>query len=665
MKPVRLTAAALMAAALLLAAPAPATAQGGRPFLPDEQTLGTEHFLIHFTTTGQHSVPIVDADRSGVPDYVESVAAAMELSWAVQVGQMGWPAPPGDGGEAGDTRIDVYLEEVLAGGEAGYVETNGFVGDNPNTQTQERRAAYGFMVLDDDYEEIDPASGESPDGLMRATTAHEFNHLLQAGLDNQDVHAWFYEATASWMEDEIHDEVNDVVYYLDAVMKNADICPVAYEARGDSTHWYGMWIFNRLLSERYGPEVVRDVWLTMPELNGYRAMDAALATRGTTLEAAFRDMAVANLLRAYEEGDTYPTVRVEGEAEVGGYSPPDGVQSFGADYVALRADSPVTVSLLAAASPLTLGAVGVRGGEADVYAAPGRELTLDPAAYDEVFLLVFNEERSVVEDECRFADYTLSVLPASAESSAPADVLSAAAYVSPLGAAVTLTEGGASSYRPPDEPFITDTEDYATAPETLNVPFDVLVPASLPSGYAFDYAYILTQEDLGEDVPYYAPGGGVMANFDYLDDAGNWLSIGESTIEPNTTLEQWLADIGYDSPGEIVQVAGHPVLSEDLSEPGSPWYSATLILDGLFIVVDGDHSEADTLAMVEGLVEAAADPAQPGRQPGQVPPVPSGPSLALPEMGAVALAGLGLVCAGAACMGGVVVLLVVMLLRRR
>lgn len=664
--------AALLAAALLLATPGAAfagsAAQGGRPSLPAEQTLGTEHFVVRYTTTGQHSVPVVDADRSGVPDYVEAVADALEYNWTVQIEQMGWPAPPDDRGEGGDERIDVYLEEVLAGGEAGYVETNGFVGDNPNTPGQERRAAYGYMVLDDDYEELDPASSGSPDGLMRATVAHEFNHLLQAGLDNQDVHAWYYEATASWMEDALHDEVNDVVFYLDSVMKNPDICPVAFEARGDSAHWYGMWIFNQFLSERYGPEVVRDIWLAMPELNAYRAMDEVLAARGTTLEAAFRDMAVANLLRAYEEGSTYPTVRVEGEIGIGVYRPPDGVQGLGADYVALAAAEPVEVSLVESGGMLGLSAVGVRGGEAAVIRAAGG-LTLDPAAYDAVYLVIHNDERAVVENECRFADYAISVAPATGEPTAPTATLPAPAYVSPLGEAVALTEGGQNTYRPPDEPFMQDSDAYVTAPEALDVPFDVLVPASPPPGYTFDYAYVLTQADLGTDAPYYAPGGGDMANLDYLDEPGNWLSIGES-VSPYATLEEWLADIGYDSPGEIVTVDGHPVLLEDLSQPDGTWYSATLILDGLFIVADGDRSAADTLVLVEGLIAAAraepesqATPSEPAAT--APPPTLPQPSLALPELGGIAMAGLGLLCGALLCVSGVAVLGVVLLLRRR
>ena len=92
------------------------------------------------------------------------------------------------------------------------------------------------------------------------------------------------------------------------------------------------------------------------------------------------------------------------------------------------------------------------------------------------------------------------------------------------------------------------------------------------------------------------PNGGNSANYDYLDDAGNWLSIAESP-SPYGTVDEWLTAIDYDTPGTIQTIAGEEVLIEDLGEPGDPWVSATLIVNGLFIVVDGDHTEADVVGL--------------------------------------------------------------------
>lgn len=608
-----LAAAALLAVLILSAATArPAAAQPagqhGRPVLPDEELLGTEHFLIHYTRTGRMAVEPTDLDGSAAPDYVERLAATLEHVWQVQIDELGWPAPPGDGFLGGDARLDVYLEDILTGGYAGYVDTEGgFLGDNPGTPEQERRAAFAYMVLDNDYREAESTYGETAMGLMQATVAHEFNHAIQAGIDDRDLHAWLYEAAATWMEDQVYDDIDDGIYYLNSLYKNPDICLVAEVARGDDLHWYSSWLLLQMMSERYGPEVVRSIWENLRQYNGFGAVDAALAEHGSSLVLESRDFAVANLLRAYDEGHLYPTVRVEGEAAPGTFEPPDGVQSLGADYVRLAGSGLLTVTLASLDASLSLRAVGVRGGEADVYDAIGGSLTLDSSSYSEVYLVVHNDDLVAHENECRFAGYTLEVVAASGQAAAGALAWPADRFVSPYdGPIVSGQDAGTAQYRPPDAPFTNGPASYSTTPEGLDVSFAPIIPVALPEGYVFDYGYIMTEQDFGESAPYYVPGGGETANFDYLDEAGNWLSVAESR-SPYRALGEWMDAIEYDdSPGTIHQIDGVEVLVEDLSSSAEVWISATLILDGLFVVVDGDSAEADVLELVNSLVDAAS-----------------------------------------------------------
>lgn len=601
--------------AVAAATPAPAAAeplaQDGRPTLPDEQTFGTEHFLIHYTLSGHGAVIPTDTTGSGVPDFVERVAETLEYVWTTEIDQMGWPPPPSDSGEGGDTRMDVYLDELLEDGYAGYVDTaGGFIGDNPLTDEQERQAAYAFMVLDDDYAEVD-YEVETPDDLMRATVAHEFNHTLQAGIDDRDPHAWLYEGTATWMEDQVFPNVNDGVYYLDSMFKSPDTCLVAEESNEDDLHWYSTWLLLRHLSERYGDDVVLHIWESMRQFSGFGAIDAALSGYGTTLEAESRDFAVANLLRAYNEGQLYPTVLVEGQAAVGEYTPISGVQSLAADYVRLSAGAGMlSVALTGTDGPLTLRAVAIRGADADVIDGADGQLTVDPDAYDEVYLVVHNDSRSPAVSECVYNSYRLVVQPSADAATPVAVVWGADHFLSPFDEAVTVSGGeGSSTYRPPDAPFMDEADQYAMNPEDLAVDFETLIPVSLPADYAFDYGYIMTAVDFGDSAIFYVPGGGDSANFDYLDPAGNWLSIAESP-SPYDTIQAWLDDIQYETPGQIIEVGGVDVLMEDLSEPDMVWFSATLVLDGLFIVVDSDHGEDEVITLIEGLIAAAEQPAE-------------------------------------------------------
>jgi hypothetical protein len=608
----------------------PAAAQAvsglnGRPVLPNEQTFGTAHFVIHYTLTGHQGIDRADANGNGAPDYVEIVADTMEHVWQVEVEVMGWAPPPPDRGEGGDTRIDVYLDNILADGYAGYVESGGgHIGDNPLTAEGERNATYGFMVLDNDYIEVldEPNPTETPLQLMQASAAHEFNHLIQGGYDDMDPHLWLYEATASWMEDEVYDDVNDTLYYIDAVFDNPDVCLVAETARGNDEHWYGEWLLLRLMSERYGSDIIPSIWAYSRDLDGFASINAALAPLGSSLVDETRDFAVANLLRAYEEGETYPAVRLEGEAGLGTFTPSDGVQGLGADYVRLVGSGNVTVALSDSSGMLFMRAVGVQANspQADVIAATGGSLTVNLDAYQAVFVVVHNDEPTSSEARCRFTGYSLTVAPAAGPASLVEAVWPAENFELPGSSVGGHSDSNSSNYQPPgDTPYASGV--FADTPTGLDVPFQTLIPTVLPPGYAFDYAYIMTPEDFGQSAPYYVPGGEVSANFDYLDEDGNWLSISE-TPSPYATLQEWLNDIDYDTPGEIQNISGVDVLLEDLSMGSDIWYSDTLILNGLFIVVDGDHSAEDTLALVRSLIEASQASPQVATPPVMLQPTP-------------------------------------------
>ncbi len=661
----------------------PLRGSGQRPVLPNEQTYGTDNFLIHFTTTGGSAVPQADANGDGTPDYVERVAEALEYTWDVEIRQMGWAPPPPDGGAGGDDRLDVYLEEVMANGFAGYADSEGgFVGDNPLTPERERRSSSSYLALDDDYAELNSAAtDETPDELMQATVAHEFNHVVQSGYDAFDPHLWLYEATATWMEDQVYDEVNDGVFYLRDVFDQPDTCLVAEQG------WYANWLLLRLLSERYGPEIIRQIWEHSRELDGFASIDLALKPHGSSLVQESRDYGIAMLLRSYEEGYLYPPIFIEGTAPVGSFTPSSGVESLGVDFIRLTGPGTVTVALNSSSPALSLRAVGIRGPDADVIDNDATSLSVDLSGYEQAFALVHNADQTNDEETCSAASYSITVTeggtPTAVRSTWPAEYFGETVEAPP-GA----EEEGPGAVQPiTGVPYSGGAEDASDSPTGLDVSFETLIPATVPAGYVFDYAYIMTEDDFGTNADFYIPGGGEAANFDYMDQENNWLSIAESP-SPYGTVDEWLTDIDYDSPGEIIDVRGTEVLIEDLSDDDGIWYSATLILDGLFIVVDGDHTEEDVLTLVAGLVEAVGSApsgeeltaptdvptVEPSAAPNVAPtqPAPTGvPPAADGLDGATTgfVAGFGLlVCGGGLCLIGLLVVLsmvIVLRLRRQ
>lgn len=411
----------------------------GRPRLSGPaQALDTEHFRVHYTLEGEDAVPADDENGDGNPDYVEEVGRALEYSWFAAIEHFGWAAPPPDNDLGGDDRYDVYLQNIMDEEYAGYTDTDGdnsVIGDNPNTPDLiEDASTHSHIVLDNDYREYgeSPSPGISVLDYMRSTAAHEFNHAVQFGYDGTEPHDWVWEATATWMEEESFDSINEVRGTLEAVFKSPDSCQLSEGGEDrweDVDHWYGMWIFIRYLSEHYGHEAVLRLWELIASHDGYAAWDALMDENHTTFEDLFRDYSVALLTRDFEEGLSYPVVRLEGRTGVGQtFVPQDGVQQLGADYIEIEANGPITVSL--SAENLTGVVVGFRKDQSLVYPLWANQVSMDGSQHERSYLIVMNLQRAKGEATCQFTPYQVRVESGGSPES-PAWQLPAPHFVSP------------------------------------------------------------------------------------------------------------------------------------------------------------------------------------------------------------------------------------------
>lgn len=398
------------------------------------QTLDTEHFRIHYTLSGGDAVPRQDNNGNQQPDYVEHVARALEYVWYAEIEVFGWPAPPADGSLGGDGRVDVYLQNIMTDEDtAGYVTTSqrgATVGDNPNTEIRETNSQHSYMVLDNDYREIASPRSQTNLDYMRVVVAHEFMHVIQYGIDGSEPAEWLWEATATWIEDEVYDHINDGLTVLTAPFKAPDSCQMAYggeERVEDLDNWYGQWLFLRFISERYGHATVRAIWEQAVTHDGYGAVGRALAAVGTSLPEVFREYSLALLTRDFEEGDTYPLLRLEGVAVVDEpFTPVDGVAQMGADYIEIEASAPVTIRL---EGSLPGWVVGVRGEEVHLYTLEDGPAGVDAAAFERLYLIVMNPEAALRERHCAFTDYSVQVLSGGAPQTA--DEIRGRAYFHP------------------------------------------------------------------------------------------------------------------------------------------------------------------------------------------------------------------------------------------
>ncbi|MBT3389267.1 MAG: hypothetical protein HN413_02550 [Chloroflexi bacterium] len=565
----------------------------GRPILSGtEEILDSEHFRIHYTSKGRDAV----ASAS----YVDEVAQALEHVWKVEIDQFGWAAPPPDDGIGGDDRYDVYLQEILWDGTFGYVEggedsryrSDGQVGDNPNTAAVEERASASFMVLDNDYADLEEFAIENytVTSVMQSTVAHEFNHAIQFGYDGEEPADWLWEATATWMQDEVYDDVNDGIEDLYAVFKSPDSCQLAYggeERVEDENHWYGEWIFLRYISENYGHQTVRTIWEQAAALDSYAALEAALNAAGTTLDETLRGFSLALLTREFEEGAAYPVLRLESTATgAGTFTPVDGVGQMAADYIEILANGVVTVKLDDDA--LTPLLVGIAGGQASVFEFNGAQASVDASAFDHLYLIVINPERAADEYDCYFSEYSVDI-SAGGQTQPAAETLSATNFSAPE----------VEELMDPAEYWGDEYGNY----ESIEAPAE-LTPAYLPAGYEFYEAYLMQAAEFGEDAYWYAPDGGELTVVDFYGPGDEDFISVSSASTSFTNLDEFLTDADWEPlDEEWFTFNSVDVLIEDVSDEYGPYSYATYILGDQFIVVEGNLSVDEMAKVVESMLK--------------------------------------------------------------
>ena len=343
---------------------------------------------------------------------------------------MGWLQPPSDQTVDGDPDYDVYVEDMAYYGYTageGQADQGIQPGDNENSpQVIERNAWHSYISLENDYQGFSC----TPLDCVRVTAAHEFNHAIQFGYDAWE-EAWLMEATATWMEDEVYDYVNDNLAYLPYYFDDPDLClPSAIPYRPN--RWYSDWIFVRFISEHYGgSNTVKSFWehsVNYDSYRGYHAFETledALSSLGTSLPTVFAGFVAANYVMAtcpanapycYEEARLYPHVHVEGSIDFNGeathYQPTNGVEQYGADYIELDVTADSMEVAVVGTTPTTAYAaqiVALQDGIATVIPIPmtgspaSGSVLVDTSGYDRLALVVMNVTPTM--GACTGSDY--------------------------------------------------------------------------------------------------------------------------------------------------------------------------------------------------------------------------------------------------------------------
>lgn len=249
------------AADRLLARPTNLTAptdDEGWPIGSVETKICSATVCVHYLTTG------VDA---ATPTFANN-ALASATSVLQNYAAAGYRVPDSDATSAntgGDGKLDVYLSDI--GPELyGYCTTDDPRALDPTYNPSANGYDFSaYCVIDNDYAS-DQFTGD-PAELRDVTLAHELFHAVQFAYDGYE-DPWIMEATATWVEDELYDDVNDNLGYIGmSPLSDPGHSLDRYEDSGYfDGYQYGVWTFFRFLTERFPtkqgalPVLVKNIW---------------------------------------------------------------------------------------------------------------------------------------------------------------------------------------------------------------------------------------------------------------------------------------------------------------------------------------------------------------------------------------------------------------------
>lgn len=270
-----LTGEAAVQAESLLARPTdgPADPFGNGYTVPSTQLCGA-HVCVHYVPT--------TADAPPSPEWAALSLQTMENVYDREVRQLGFRAPRSDGASGGDGKLDVYLKD-LGAGLYGYCAAE---------FRKSARTASGFCVLDNDYAPTQFPS-QTPEANLAVTAAHEFFHAVQYSYDYTE-DPWMLESTATWMEEQVADDVNDNRQYLKFSQLQAPYVPLDVFSTTYGFQ-YGNWIFWQYLTQRFGNGFVKKAWQAAATKKYSIEAISGLLRKKKTFTDVYADFAASNI----------------------------------------------------------------------------------------------------------------------------------------------------------------------------------------------------------------------------------------------------------------------------------------------------------------------------------------------------------------------------------
>lgn len=264
----------------------------------------TTHFRVLWGDAYDHNDPEwADPDGDGIPLWVQTITDTLEKAYAIQV-NLGFSTPYG---------VEQYYIDAYVANTGVKVEGVNITLSNDFYAYTDIDAEYqtAYFIFNDDFS----PHTTSELNALRATVVHELFHAVQRvdyPWDDEiavpdlrwNEEKWWFEATATWMEELCEPESNEYIPYIQRFLA----APARSLMAADGEREYGAALFASYLWLRYGGA---GLWQAI-SLDGYQsgveaALRGQLAARGHDLDqtiAAFWALA-AHPEDAWPEGAAY------------------------------------------------------------------------------------------------------------------------------------------------------------------------------------------------------------------------------------------------------------------------------------------------------------------------------------------------------------------------
>ena len=368
-----------------------------------DQSYDTEHFRFYYTLDQTSNDAVENIE------YVLNMGEVFESVRSFHIDSMNFNPPPINPNNAHDL-YEIYIE---------YLSPHYFaltIGHGTGS------SCYSYIKMRNNYTASQFQDHTELENVQ-VTAAHEYFHSIQFGYNCYE-EFWFMEASATWSEDELYNDINDFYRYIPTFFNNPDD---AINTQG--LHMYGACIFFQYIDEHLGGrETIKRCWdysstyATSAKDISFKAIHSALQEVNSSFESALNQMRVANqILSANENAGVYSYEEAIGYLTV--VNPPpkkeyfifekgdideyniSSLQLYESHYYSLTTDSPVKVTLSTTNGDFSFTYI-VKTSDADQWIVKsGMELNIDPKIGIERITLIVS---AIGEDENDW-DYTLKL----------------------------------------------------------------------------------------------------------------------------------------------------------------------------------------------------------------------------------------------------------------